>query len=250
MSKNVVFIVNLTETKKYGRNQPYQLSVDSWKLWCDKNDCELFVLTERIYPEDYMNANWHKLFVFQLLESNDIDYDQVLIVDADTMVHLEAPNIFDITDRKFCVVHNYGSYDWVCRSIENYKKHLFPDVDVPLFEYFNSGVIICNKEHKEFYEKIIKFYLDNRDNIVKLQETYQVGTDQPILNFFVQKENVDRKYLPYEWNMQDLNRTELLNDDLVFAKIGWIYHFNGIPDDLRNYMMDKTWREICHTNMS
>jgi len=250
MSKNVVFIVNLTETKKYGRNQPYQLSVDSWKLWCDKNDCELFVLTERIYPEDYMNANWHKLFVFQLLESNDIDYDQVLIVDADTMVHLDAPNIFDITDRKFCVVHNYGSYDWVCRSIENYKKHLFPDVDVPLFEYFNSGVIICNKEHKEFYEKIIKFYLDNRDNIVKLQETYQVGTDQPILNFFVQKENVDRKYLPYEWNMQDLNRTELLNDDLVFAKIGWIYHFNGIPDDLRNYMMDKTWREICHTNMS
>ena len=159
MSKNVVFIVNLTETKKYGRNQPYQLSVDSWKLWCDKNDCELFVLTERIYPEDYMNANWHKIFVFQLLESNDVDYDQVLIVDADTMVHLEAPNIFDITDRKFCVVHNYGSYDWVCRSIENYKKHLFPDVDVPLFEYFNSGIIICNKKHKQFYEKIINFYL-------------------------------------------------------------------------------------------
>ncbi len=240
MSKNVVFIVNLTETKKYGRNQPYQLSVDSWKLWCDKNDCELFVLTERIYPEDYMNANWHKLFVFQLLESNDIDYDQVLIVDADTMVHLDAPNIFDITDRKFCVVHNYGSYDWVCRSIENYKKHLFPDVDVPLFEYFNSGVIICNKEHKEFYEKIIKFYLDNRDNIVKLQDTYGVGTDQPVLNFFVQKENIDYKQLGYEWNMQDMRRFEILDEELTFTKIGWIYHFNGIPDDVRNHIMEKT----------
>jgi len=240
MSKNVVFIVNLTETKKYGRNQPYKFSADSWKLWCDKNDCELFVLTERIYPEDYMNANWHKLFVFQLLESNDIDYDQVLIVDADTMVHPDAPNIFDITDRKFCVVHNYGSYDWVCRSIENYKKHLFPDVDVPLFEYFNSGVIICNKEHKEFYEKIIKFYLDNRDNIVKLQDTYGVGTDQPVLNFFVQKENIDYKQLGYEWNMQDMRRFEILDEELTFTKIGWIYHFNGIPNDLRNYMMEKT----------
>ena len=31
-------------------------------------------------------------------------------------------NIFNETDNKFCVVHNYGSYDWVCRSIENYKK--------------------------------------------------------------------------------------------------------------------------------
>ena len=248
--KNIVFIVNLPETKKPGRDKPYQYSVKSWEKWCTKNGSELFVLTDRIYPEDYMNANWHKLFVFQLLDDMNIDYGQIITVDADTMIHPDAPNIFDMTNGKYCVVPGYGSYDWMCRSIENYKKHLFPDVDVPIFEYFNSGIIICNKKHKEFYNKIINFYLDNRDNIVKLQETYQVGTDQPILNFFVQKENVDRKYLPYEWNMQDLNRTELLNDDLVFAKIGWIYHFNGIPDDLRNYMMDKTWREICHTNMS
>ena len=50
------------------------------------------------------------------------------------------------------------------------------------------GFIICNKKHKEFYDKIVKYYLENRDNIVKLQETYGVGTDQPILNFFVQSE--------------------------------------------------------------
>ena len=242
--KNIVFIVNLSETKKPGRNTPYQYSVKSWKQWCVKNNSELFVLTDRIYPEDYMNANWHKLFVFQLLESNDIDYDQVLIVDADTMVHPDAPNIFNETDNKFCVVHNYGSYDWVCRSIENYKKHLFPDVDVPLFEYFNSGVIICNKEHKEFYEKIIKFYLDNRDNIVKLQDTYGVGTDQPVLNFFVQKENIDYKQLGYEWNMQDMNRFEILDEELTFTKIGWIYHFNGMSDDIRNHIMEKTNKEF------
>ena len=240
MSKNVIFIVNLSETKKQGRNYPYKFSVKSWKTWCDKNNCELFVLTERIYPEEYMNANWHKLFVFQLLENSGIDYDQIMIVDADTMVHPNAPNVFDKTDGKFCVVHGYGSYDWVCRSIENYKKHLFPDVDVPLFEYFNSGVIICNKKHKQFYDKVINFYLDNRDNIVKLQETYHVGTDQPILNFFVQKENIYYKQLGYEWNMQDMRRFEILDDELTFTKIGWIYHFNSIPDDLRYYMMERT----------
>jgi len=164
------------------------------------------------------------------------------------MIHPNAPNIFDITDNKFCAVHGYGSYDWICRSIENYKKHLFPDVDVPLFEYFNSGVIICNKKHKSFYDKVINFYLNNRDNIVKLQETYHVGTDQPILNFFVQKENIDYKQLGYEWNMQDMRRFEILDEELTFTKIGWIYHFNSIPDDLRNYMMNKTWEEICSTS--
>jgi hypothetical protein len=248
--KNIVFIVNLPEDKKQGRDKPYQFSVDSWSRWCKNNNCELFVLTERIYDENFMNANWHKLFVFQLLESNDISYDQIMIVDADTMIHPNAPNVFETTDNKFCIVHNYGSYDWVCRSIENYKKHLFPEIDVPLFEYFNSGVIICNESHKEFYEKVIHFYIENRDNIVLLQETYGVGTDQPILNFLTQKEKVNCKYLPYEWNMQDMSRFEALTEDLIFMKIGWIYHFNSIPNnhnnDLSYYWMKKTWKERCN----
>ena len=240
MSKNVVFIVNLPESKKQGRNKPYQYSIDSWRRWCSKNNHELFVLEERIYPEDYMNANWHKLFVFQLLDANEIDYDQILIVDADTMINLDAPNVFDLSDHKFCAVHNYGSYDWVCRSIENYKKHLFPDINVPLFEYFNSGVIICNKTHKDFYEKIISFYIENQSMIISMQSQYNVGTDQPVLNFFVQKESIDYKQLPYEWNMQDMKRFEILDEELTFTKIGWLYHFNSMPDDLRNYIMSKT----------
>ena len=77
MSKNIVFIVNLPEEKKQGRSHPYQYSVESWKKWCNKNNCELFVLKDRIYPEDFMNANWHKLFIFQLLDNSGINYDQV-----------------------------------------------------------------------------------------------------------------------------------------------------------------------------
>lgn len=246
MSKNVVFIVNLPETKKQGRNTPYTYSVQSWSHWCKKNDCELFVLQERIYEESYMNANWHKLFVFQLLEANDIDYNQILIVDADTIIHPDAPNVFDLTDNKFCAVHNFGSYDWVCRSIENYKKHLFPDVELSLFDYFNSGVIVCNKHHKKLYQTIIDFYLENQENIIILQNNYHVGTDQPVLNFFVQQENVDYKQLGYEWNMQDLRRFEILDEELTFTKIGWLYHFNGIPDDMRNYIMNKTWKTLCN----
>ena len=126
----------------------------------------------------------------------------------------------------------------------NYKKHLFPEVDVPLFEYFNSGVIICNKGHKDFYERIISFYLDNQEKIIILQNKYNVGTDQPILNFFVQKENVDYKQLPYEWNMQDMRRFEILDEELTFTEIGYIYHFNSIPDDMRNYIMTKTKKEL------
>ena len=123
--KNVVFIVNLSEELKPNRTNPYQYSVKSWKTWCEKNNCELVVLDERIHPESFMNANWHKIFALQLLDSSDIDYNQVLIADADTMIHPNAPNIFELTNDEFCAVHGFGSYDWECRSIENYQKHLF-----------------------------------------------------------------------------------------------------------------------------
>ena len=243
--KNIVFIVNLKDVKKPNRSNPYQYSINSWKSWCDKNNCELMVLEDRIYEENFMNANWHKLFIFKLL---DIDYDQILIADADTIIHPNAPNIFEQTNHKFSVVHNYGSYDWICRSIENYKKHLFPNIDISLEKYFNSGIIICNKKHEEFYNKIIDFYLENSNNLVKLQDTYGVGTDQPVLNFFVQQENIDCNYLPYEWNMQDMSRTEILNDSFTFTKIGWVYHFNGIPNNQNSNIsygwMKKTYEHL------
>ena len=66
--KNIVFIVNLKDIKKPNRSNPYQYSINSWKAWCDKNNCELMVLEDRIYEENFMNANWHKLFIFKLLD--------------------------------------------------------------------------------------------------------------------------------------------------------------------------------------
>jgi len=229
--KNIVFIVNLKEGKKQGRNTPYHFSVNSWKQWCSTNNAELFVLEDRIYDEDMMNANWHKIFALDLLESNGIEYDQVLISDADIIIHPDAPSVFEETDHKFCAVRNFGSMDWVCRSVENYSKYLFDDFKISPMDYFNSGIIIINKKHKEFYQKVQTFYLDNHENIRFMQEKFGVGTDQPVLNFFVEMENVEKKLLSYKWNMQDMARVEALTNDLLFTKMGWIYHFNAIPNN-------------------
>ena len=124
MSKNVVFIVNLTETKKYGRNQPYQLSVDSWKLWCDKNDCELFVLEDAVVDPNIMKPNWQKMYAFDILDFNDIDYNQVAIVDVDTMIKWNTPNFFNMTDGEFSAVVDDSNVGWVKQSIDVYKQFL------------------------------------------------------------------------------------------------------------------------------
>ena len=234
---NIVFMVNVKNNDNPTRVAPYEYSIKSWEKWCKKNDAELFVLEESIFEPDYMRLNWYKLYVFDLLENENIDYNQILIVDSDTIVHPDCPNFFELSENKFCAVHNDGSYDWVCRSLENYSKHLFDGFTFPVWEYINSGFLILNKKHRQLYKNIIKFYLENRNNIIKLQDTYAVGTDQPIINFFLHKEKVDLKLLSYKFNMQDMARKEILTEDLLFTKLGWVYHYNAIPD---NHNSDKT----------
>ena len=246
---NIVFIVNLPETKKVDRNKPYQFSIDSWKRWCDETGrAKLVVLDERIYPEDYMNANWHKLFVFQLLEESGISYDQILIADADTIIHPQSPNPFELTDNKFSVVPSYGSFDWVLRGIENYSKHIFDNYMMPWDKYFDCGFMLVNKIHKSFFKKILDFYYKNDVNLRQLQETFHNGTDQTPVNFLIHLENIDLKLFPYEFNMNDMVRKNIVTDDLLFTKVGWIYQYNAIPNNtdnqLTNHFMKKTYEHF------
>jgi hypothetical protein len=43
-------------------------------------------------------------------------------------------------------------------------------------------------------------------------------------------------------------RKELLGDDLLFTKVGWIYQYNAIPNNeenrLTNYFMEKTHNHL------
>ena len=75
-----------------------------------------------------------------------------------------------------------------------------------------------------------------------------MGTDQTPVNLLIGKENIDLKLFPYEYNMSDLNRKELLDDRLMFTEIGWIYHFSGIPNNDGNkmtyYWMKKTYEAL------
>jgi len=154
--KNIIFIVNIGGGDD--RNKPYHFSIKCWKKWADKNNAEVFVLTEKVYESDYMHLNWHKSLALKLLKENNIKYDQVLMVDADTIVHPDCPNFFDETEGKFCGVVNDGCYEWVLRSLNVYSKNVFNGDWVNPWEYINGGFQIVNKKHKDFFDSVVKFY--------------------------------------------------------------------------------------------
>ncbi len=253
--KNVVFIPNIDLGD--GRNSSYHYSVSSWKKFCEKNDCELVVWEELICPIEQMKITWQRYYMFDILELNEIDYDQILIVDADTIVHPDCPNFFNTTDHKYSVVRNNGSFEWTRRSMDGFSNLLF-DGKVPfnVWDYFNCGFQIVNKNHKKFFEYVRDYYLDNQVKVQGAIQQVRAGTDQTLLNFLTRLQNIDLNYLPIEYNLQDLHSKQLLYihencwwpDELIFENCGWVFHFNAIPQNPMgrdaNYWIKRTYEEF------
>lgn len=242
-------MIDIKMDDKPNRTDAYQYSVNSWKHWAENNNAEVVVLNEPI-SDSTIRPNWYKYYVFDLLDNNKIEYDQILYVDSDTIVHPDCPNFFKLSERKFCGVHNTGSYDWLFRSLENYSKYLFNGYMFDFTKYFNSGFMIMNKEHKPLFEAIRQFYDEHKKTIDWVRTTYNCGIDQPIINFLVQLYNIELKILPYEYNMQDLVLHEGLTENLLFWKFGYVAHLNAIPNNVNStisnqwmqYIFEKTWK--------
>ena len=68
---NIVFQVNI---KGHRAKPEFEYSTKSWSKWCKKNGFQHFVLTEPVNDLTYMNANWHKFYVLEMLDNEGIDY--------------------------------------------------------------------------------------------------------------------------------------------------------------------------------
>jgi len=243
--KNVVFIPNIDLGN--GRNEPYEYSIKSWKHFCKKYDCELLVLEDLLVPVESMKVTWQRFYLFDILEQNEIDYDQILMVDADTIVHPDCPNFFNETEHKYCLVHDDGSYDWILRGMEHYSKNVYDGFWFDYTKYGNGGFQIVNEKHRDFFKYMRDFYFENVDKVNTISQTYGIGVDQTILNFNLNTQKIDKKLLPYKYNMTCMMKKEILTlEDMLFTKVGWVYHFNGIPEKEKNVplLMKKTYEYL------
>ena len=250
---NIVFIPNINLNN--GRSDGYKYSIDSWKRWCDKNNCLLIEWKDPILDPNKFKITLQRWWVFDILEYNNIDYDQILMVDADTIIHPDCPNFFEHTNYKFSAVLNNGCYEWVTRSINKWNVLFDSTYEKPnTWEYINGGFIIGNKSTKYIYDIIKNYFHDNIDEINHYLPIINAGTDQTIINYLLKHNNVDVNLMKECFNLHDLFRKNLLHypnhsnfqDELIFIETAWIYHFNAIPSSSRNisYWMKRTHNEL------
>ena len=91
-----------------------------------------------------------------------------------------------------------------------------------------------------------EFYAANVNDILWCQKTYGVGTDQTPLNYLLRREKIATKALPYKFNMSCLAAKEVVNEEMMHTKTGYVMHFNGLPnkDVSVPYWMEKTYKYL------
>ena len=257
MKQNVVWwtgIANPDHNQKYGGFEYLEYSRKSWEFWCKRNNVKFVAFTEPVQKDMIRyRVNWQKaIYCFDELDRLQIDYDQICLVDSSSIIKWNAPNFFEMTDRKFCGLRDTDNMNWTHQSIKGYET--FFDFKLDTTKYINSGFMIFNSEHKDLMLSFKKLYIDNIDTFCELQDKIvKKGTEQTPMNCWLQINDVELNLdLPLPFKLTHLHRKDMfshnwqLKDDLTpfFIKYGYIWFFNGIPKDQRSDIMAQTWKLI------
>lgn len=260
MKTNVIFwvgIKNDAHNDKYGNFEYFEYTKATWKHFCKRFNCTFVEFNEPIHPNLFeYRVNWQKaMYVFDILDKMNIDYDQIALVDSTCMYKWDAPNFFELTDHKFTAWRDIDNLHWVYQSVEGYKK-FFNDFELNISKYINSGFIIFNRSHKEFFESFKNLYEENKEFFIDAQDkTVRKGTEQTPLNYWLQIHNIELNLdLPLPFKLTHLHRKDLfsynwqLNMDQTpfFIKYGYNWIFNGIPKDQRSHLIKQIWQSIGH----
>ena len=212
----------------------------SWEVWCKRNDVEIFILDQELRDKNQMKPTWQRWHVFEILEANNIEYNQVALVDVDTMIHPEAPNFFNETKGEYSGVLDDLMVEWVHNSIVGYQD-MFSKVSFDWTTYMNNGFIVMSPKHKDLCKKITDFYYENERELRQRQHhTLKKGSDQTPVNYMVRRENYPITHLSKKWNFTQLHQRGVLQN-AMFIDCAWMWHFNGFEKNLRNNIMKQTW---------
>lgn len=245
--RSLIYIVAIDDaSSKVSVNDYFCYSRPTWEYYCDKYDIDLIV-SDVHQLDGSIKPIWNK----EMISVIGRPYDKIGIVDCDTMIRWDAPNIFDLFGADdMCAVSDLCDLRWMFDSIDQ-RQRFFPNVSIDPMNYVNAGVLFFGKRYLQLFGDLLDFYLDNRVEIDSLQSG---GREQTLLNFIFAKNEVNIKKLSPAWNLLSMHRKNVfvynwqLNRDRTphFIKYAYLWHFTGFPIEQRIDVMKQTWELSKH----
>lgn len=226
-----------TEGRTVKDSEIFALARNTWEHYCNRHGIDFFVIDTPQHPDT--QPHWFRYWIFDLKP----DYDQYLYIDTDVFVKWDAPNIFEtFKPGKVYAVQDNGGLSWVWEGINAYQS-MFPGVKLEWDEYFNSGMILFDKEHKEVFQAFKQFYIDNQQPIQQYRDRYRKGHDQTIFNYFLRYAGMEVELISEKWNLFHLIRREIFYNG-YFLDMGYFWHFNNLDRKVQVQLLENIWNQI------
>ena len=129
------------KTSTYANSDYAQYAIKSWSSWCKKNDIDFLLIDE--HNPRYKFPVWNKDTIFEKVGDT---YDKIGYVDSDSMIHWNAPNMFDLYDDEWCWSKDYSNLRWTYNS-SNYYQKFYPNIKLDLYNYYSSAIKFFTKEN-------------------------------------------------------------------------------------------------------
>ncbi len=235
----------------------------AWQWWCQRNGVNFVVLDQP--PEDAgfrrLPPTLQRWLAIESLAAKFGEDAEIAMVDADTMIHWDAPSLFDLSPETIRAVRD-GSSRWNENGIRAFAP-LFPGLDLRWWDVVNTGVVVIPASEHKLFREFVEFARLHWDQILKITRAGDVGTDQPLLNCFLRAKGVRLEYIPLPFNLlncvnlhpieamlaassrKELNRILSLDRLYEFIDLAWIWHFTNVVG-ARDRAMKETWKRIRH----
>lgn len=190
------------------------------KKYAEKIGAEFLAITKK--KVSFTTPHWEKFQIFDLLNT----YDRILYIDTDIIIRDDAPDLFDIVPFEKLGMFNEAPFtdrsrELLIESCKQYNKKL-PNWNG---KYFNSGVMVISKQHKELFRKpeheFFNFY----------EQTY--------LNVVIAEMEIDMFELEYRFNRM----TCLDNITGRHRLDSYFVHYAGYPNI--NFVLDLIPKDIA-----
>ncbi|MHA1723462.1 MAG: glycosyltransferase [Promethearchaeota archaeon] len=221
-SKNTVALLAI------GKNEAWSFCKRSIEHYCKKYNLNFLIINQskfNITADDYRYIIFEKFQLYDLLEN----HEKILLLDADTLITPQCPNIFDLVpNKKLGVV--FEDKDIHVESRKNEMKIIQKEFDDVNWTsgYFNAGIILVSYLQKDL------FFLAKED-IQKIINSETRLKAQTFLNYKAYKLNIQIFPLNYKFNHMPMF-SEVWND-YSHRFNSYIIHYAGLPAHERNIMM-------------
>lgn len=216
----------------------FDITRQSWEHYCNRHNIDFFVIDKPMLENT--SPHWFRYWIFDLKP----DYDRYLYIDTDIMAKWDAPNIFEeYSDENFIyAVKDNSGLSWIWEGLHGYQS-MFPETKVEWDSYFNSGVLLFSKNHKQLINDFRQFYIDNKPVVEEYRNRLRKGFDQTIFNYFTTWYEQPVKLISEKWNLFHMIRREILYNG-YFTNMGYFWHFNGLDRGNQVNLINQIWDRI------